>query len=93
LIDRYITTALETIATLVDLSVHEALRTPIWVIPKVAPPEKRSALRPNACRAASSWSRIAGSIVCAVFCTRTDDELPALLDTYVHGDFDVFNEK
>jgi TAG lipase/steryl ester hydrolase/phospholipase A2/LPA acyltransferase len=28
-----------------------------------------------------------------VFCTRTDDELPALLDTYVHGDFDVFNEK
>ena len=34
----------------------------------------------------------AGSIVCAVFCTRTDEELPALLDTYAHGDFAVFNE-
>jgi TAG lipase/steryl ester hydrolase/phospholipase A2/LPA acyltransferase len=35
----------------------------------------------------------AGSIVCAVFCTRTDEELPALLDTYAHGDFSVFSEQ
>lgn len=36
----------------------------------------------------------AGSIVCAVFCTCTDDDLPGLLDTYVHdGDFAVFNEQ
>ncbi|KAJ5300908.1 uncharacterized protein N7443_005910 [Penicillium atrosanguineum] len=35
----------------------------------------------------------AGSIVCAVFCTCTDDDLPGLLDTYVHdGDFAVFNK-
>lgn len=34
----------------------------------------------------------AGSIVSSVFCTRTDDELPALLHTFSHGDFAVFNE-
>ncbi|KAJ5681841.1 uncharacterized protein N7477_001781 [Penicillium maclennaniae] len=35
----------------------------------------------------------AGSIVCAVFCTCPDDDLPGLLDTYVHdGDFAVFNK-
>lgn len=35
----------------------------------------------------------AGSIICAVFCTRTDDELPALLESYTHGDFAVFDEQ
>ncbi|GAQ37682.1 hypothetical protein AtubIFM55763_006682 [Aspergillus tubingensis] len=34
----------------------------------------------------------AGSIVCAVFCTRTEDELPALLDSFTEGDFAVFGE-
>ena len=35
----------------------------------------------------------AGSIICAVFCTRTDDELLTLLDNYAYGDFSVFGEK
>ncbi|KAL2818787.1 acyl transferase/acyl hydrolase/lysophospholipase [Aspergillus cavernicola] len=35
----------------------------------------------------------AGSIVCAVFCTRTEDELPALLASFPHGDFSVFDEE
>lgn len=35
----------------------------------------------------------AGSIICAVFCTRTDDELPALLESYTYGDFAVFDEQ
>ncbi|PWY86017.1 patatin-domain-containing protein [Aspergillus heteromorphus CBS 117.55] len=35
----------------------------------------------------------AGSIVCAVFCTRTDEELPDLLDSYVYGDFKVFGHE
>jgi TAG lipase/steryl ester hydrolase/phospholipase A2/LPA acyltransferase len=30
--------------------------------------------------------------VCAVFCTRKDEELAGLLDTYAHGNFAVFNE-
>lgn len=34
----------------------------------------------------------AGSIICAVFCTRTDDELLTLLDNYAYGDFAVFGE-
>ncbi|KAM4055870.1 patatin-like phospholipase domain-containing protein [Hirsutella rhossiliensis] len=32
----------------------------------------------------------AGSIVCAVMCTRTDDEIPAVLDEFPHGDLAVF---
>ncbi|KAL5000071.1 acyl transferase/acyl hydrolase/lysophospholipase [Aspergillus recurvatus] len=35
----------------------------------------------------------AGSIVCAVFCTRTEDELPALLASFPYGDFSVFDEE
>ena len=34
----------------------------------------------------------AGSIVCAIFCTRTEDEIPGLLHTFSDGDFAVFNE-
>lgn len=33
----------------------------------------------------------AGSIVCAVVCTRTDDEIPALIDEFPHGDLAVFD--
>ncbi|KAI9371947.1 acyl transferase/acyl hydrolase/lysophospholipase [Aspergillus egyptiacus] len=35
----------------------------------------------------------AGSIVCSVFCTRTEDELPALLASFPYGDFSVFDEE
>ncbi|KAI9816006.1 MAG: hypothetical protein M1827_001998 [Pycnora praestabilis] len=34
----------------------------------------------------------AGSIVCAVMCTRTDEEIPELLHTFCHGDLAVFEE-
>ncbi|KAJ5964329.1 uncharacterized protein N7479_004205 [Penicillium vulpinum] len=117
LIDRYITTAVETIATLVDLSVHDRcdgleLKYILDQLLAARQGFGRSALLfsggatfgmahigvlkslyetkmiPRIISGAS-----AGSIVCAVFCTRTDEELPALLDTYVHGDFAVFNEK
>ncbi|KAK3701688.1 Lipase 5 [Vermiconidia calcicola] len=32
----------------------------------------------------------AGAIVCAVLCTRTDEELPKILDEFLHGDLAVF---
>lgn len=35
----------------------------------------------------------AGSIVCAVFCTRTDEEMPALLESFCYGDLAVFEEE
>ncbi|KAL7620587.1 Lipase 5 [Parahypoxylon ruwenzoriense] len=35
----------------------------------------------------------AGSIVCAVVCSRTDDEIPQLLKEFPHGDLDVFEEE
>ncbi|KAL4922495.1 acyl transferase/acyl hydrolase/lysophospholipase [Aspergillus aurantiobrunneus] len=35
----------------------------------------------------------AGSIVCSVFCTRTEDEIPALLASFPYGDFSVFDEE
>ncbi|EPS30619.1 hypothetical protein PDE_05571 [Penicillium oxalicum 114-2] len=116
LIDRYITAALDTIDTLVDLSVHgrcDGLELKYILDQLLAARQAfgRSALLfsggatfgmthigvlkalyeskliPRIISGAS-----AGSIVCAVFCTRTDDELPALLETYVHGNFAVFNE-
>ncbi|OAA73666.1 Acyl transferase/acyl hydrolase/lysophospholipase [Cordyceps fumosorosea ARSEF 2679] len=34
----------------------------------------------------------AGSIVCAVLCTRTDEEIPALLRDFPHGDLAVFGD-
>jgi len=34
----------------------------------------------------------AGSIVCAVLCTKTDDEVPAVLDEFCYGDLAVFGE-
>jgi TAG lipase / steryl ester hydrolase / phospholipase A2 / LPA acyltransferase len=35
----------------------------------------------------------AGSIVCAVLCTRTDEEIPELLKAFPHGDLAVFEEE
>ncbi|KAI0169432.1 patatin-domain-containing protein [Hypoxylon sp. FL1284] len=35
----------------------------------------------------------AGSIVCSVVCSRTDDEIPQLLDEFPHGDLAVFEEE
>jgi TAG lipase/steryl ester hydrolase/phospholipase A2/LPA acyltransferase len=34
----------------------------------------------------------AGSIVCAVLCTRIDEEIPAVLEMFPHGDLAVFEE-
>jgi TAG lipase/steryl ester hydrolase/phospholipase A2/LPA acyltransferase len=116
LIDRYITTALDTITNLVDLSVHnrcDGLELKYILDQLLAARQAfgRSALLFSggatfgmnhigvlkALYEANLIPRIisgasAGSIVCAVFCTRKDDELSGLLDTYAHGKFDVFNE-
>ena len=35
----------------------------------------------------------AGSIVCAVLCTRTDEEVPDLFDNFCNGDLAVFEEE
>ncbi len=34
----------------------------------------------------------AGSIICSVVCTRTDDEIPQLMEEFPHGDLAVFEE-
>jgi TAG lipase/steryl ester hydrolase/phospholipase A2/LPA acyltransferase len=34
----------------------------------------------------------AGSIVAGVCCTRTDDELPQILNNFIHGDLNVFQD-
>ena len=34
----------------------------------------------------------AGSIVAGVCCTRTDDELPQILNDFIHGDLNVFQD-
>ncbi|KAI0903488.1 acyl transferase/acyl hydrolase/lysophospholipase [Ustulina deusta] len=34
----------------------------------------------------------AGSIVCAVFCAKTDDEIPQVMEEFPHGDLAVFEE-
>lgn len=34
----------------------------------------------------------AGSIVCAVLCTRTDEEIPEVLHDFCHGDLNVFED-
>ncbi|RHZ62782.1 putative Patatin family phospholipase [Aspergillus thermomutatus] len=116
LIDRYITTALDTISTLVELSGKkcDGLELKYMLDQLLAARQAfgRSALLFSggatfgmnhigvlkALWEAKLLPRIisgasAGSIVCAVFCTRTDDELPALLDTYAYGDFAVFDEE
>lgn len=35
----------------------------------------------------------AGSIVCAVLCTRTDAEMPAIMEEFCYGDLDVFEKE
>ncbi|ORY19809.1 acyl transferase/acyl hydrolase/lysophospholipase, partial [Clohesyomyces aquaticus] len=35
----------------------------------------------------------AGSIVCAVLCSKTDAEIPAVLDEFCYGDLDVFEKE
>ncbi|MCJ1314636.1 hypothetical protein MMC25_008318 [Agyrium rufum] len=35
----------------------------------------------------------AGSIVCAVLCTRTDEEVPEVMETFCYGDLAVFEEE
>ncbi|KAJ8132663.1 hypothetical protein O1611_g963 [Lasiodiplodia mahajangana] len=35
----------------------------------------------------------AGSIVCSVFCVKTDDEIPQVLEEFPHGDLAVFEEQ
>ncbi len=35
----------------------------------------------------------AGSIVCAVLCTRNDEEMPTVIHTFPHGDLAVFEGK
>lgn len=116
LIDRYITAALDTISTLVDLSGRNhcnglELKYILDQLLAARQAFGRSAvlfsggatfgmnhigvlralweakLLPRIMSGAS-----AGSIVCAVFCTRTEDELPGLLQTFPHGDFSVFDE-
>ena len=34
----------------------------------------------------------AGSIVCAVLCTRVDEEIPEVIETFPYGDMDVFDD-
>lgn len=116
LIDQYITTALDTISSLAELSVKgrcDGLELKYILDQLLAARQAfgRSALLFSggatfgmnhigvlkALWQAKLLPRIisgasAGSIVCAVFCTRTDDELPLLLDTFAYGDFAVFNE-
>ncbi|OJJ44583.1 hypothetical protein ASPZODRAFT_120870 [Penicilliopsis zonata CBS 506.65] len=116
MIDRYITAALDTISTLVNLSGRsrcDALEMKYILDQLLAARQAfgRSALLfsggatfgmnhigvlkvlweakllPRIISGAS-----AGSIVCAVFCTRTDDEIPALLGSFSHGDLAVFND-
>lgn len=117
LIDRYITAALDTISTMVDLSARNRcdgmeLKYILDQLLSARQAFGRSALLFSGgatfgmnhigvlkvLSEAKLLPRIisgasAGSIVCAVFCTRTDDELPALLDTFAYGDFSVFNEE
>ncbi|RAL15975.1 putative Patatin family phospholipase [Aspergillus homomorphus CBS 101889] len=114
LIDEYITTALNTISSLVELSGQnrcDGLETKYILDQLLAARQAfgRSALLFSggatfgmnhigvlkALWEANLLPRIisgasAGSIVCAVFCTRSEDELPALLESFAYGDFAVF---
>jgi len=117
LIERYITSALETLDRLLDISERakcDALETK-HILEQVLSARQsfgRSALLlsggatfgmnhigvlktlwenhllPRIISGAS-----AGSIVCAVLCTRTDEEMPILLEGFCHGDLAVFEEE
>lgn len=116
LVDKYITAAVETISTLVDVSERSRcegmeLRYVLDQLLAARQAFGRSALLFSggatfgmnhigvlkALWEAKLLPRIisgssAGSVVCAVFCTRSEEELPALLHTFADGDFTVFNE-
>lgn len=116
LIDRYIDTAIDTIATLVDLTGKrhdpEEMKYVLDQIIAARQAFGRSALLLSggatfgmnhigvlkALWEAKLLPRIisgasAGSIVCSVFCARTDDEIPELLKSFPYGDFAVFEGK
>lgn len=115
LIDQYITVALDTISTLVQLASKEGndLAEMQHVLEQLLSARQafgRSAVLfsggatfgmshigvVKALHEARLMPRIvsgasAGSIVAAVFCTHTDDELPTVLERFPHGDLDVFD--
>jgi TAG lipase/steryl ester hydrolase/phospholipase A2/LPA acyltransferase len=114
LIDQYITTALDTISTLVDLSASDRCDPAEmqYILDQLLSARQafgRSALLFSggatfgmnhigvlkALSEANLVPRIisgasAGSIVTAVFCVHTDDELPEVLDRFGYGDLAVF---
>lgn len=116
LIERYITSALATLDTLLDISAKakcDGLETK-YILEQVLSARQafgRSALLLSggatfgmnhtgvlkALWEARLLPRIisgasAGSIVCAVLCTRTDEEIPELFATFCDGDLAVFEE-
>ncbi|MCJ1276336.1 hypothetical protein MMC21_004141 [Puttea exsequens] len=117
LIERYISSALETLDALLDVSAKakcESMESK-YILEQVLSSRQafgRSALLLSggatfgmnhigvlkALWEAKLLPRIisgasAGSIVCAVLCTRTDEEVPLLLDTFCDGDLAVFEEE
>ena len=117
LIDRYITSALDTLTTLLDVSAKakcDGMESK-YILEQVLSARQsfgRSALLLSggatfgmnhigvlkALWEAKLLPRIisgasAGSIVCAVVCTRTDEEIPLLLSTFCDGDLAVFEEE
>lgn len=117
LIERYIDSAQQTMAALLDVSAKQGDRCP--VDPRILV-EKLLQTRQSFGRSAlllsgggtfgmnhigvvkSLWEarllpRIisgasAGSIVCAVLCTKTDEEIPAVLHQFCYGDLNVFGK-
>ena len=117
LIERYITSALETLDALLDISAKakcDGMESK-YILEQVLSSRQafgRSALLLSggatfgmnhigvlkALWEAKLLPRIisgasAGSIVCAVVCTRVDEEIPSLLDTFCDGDLAVFDEE
>lgn len=117
LIDRYISTALDTLTTLLDVSGKSRCDGPEskYILEQLLASRQafgRSALLLSggatfgmnhvgvlkALWEAGLLPRIisgasAGSIVCAVLCTHTDDELPEILTNFGYGDLAVFEEE
>ena len=117
LIERYITSALETLLALLDISARAGCDVPETkhILEQVISTRQafgRSALLLSGGATfgmnhigvlktlweAKLLPRIisgasAGSIVCAVMCTRTDEEIPDLLASFCHGDLAVFEEE
>ena len=117
LIERYITSALDTLDRLLDISERakcDALETK-HILEQVLSARQafgRSALLLSGGATfgmnhigvlKALWEKrllpriisgaSAGSIVCAVLCTRTDEEMPELLENFCYGDLAVFEEE